>query len=90
MITLLLITFLTITTLGSLVLIHGVVYAPVGFEDENGYHTITGANLRQAFAYSGPDRRCAGRPSAPAFGGVRYSGPLRRAEDFVSGGYSGA
>jgi hypothetical protein len=90
MITLLLITYLAMTALGSVVLIHGVVYGPVGFEDEDGYHSITSETPKHEFAYSGPDRRGGGRRSIQAHGGASFSGPFRRAEDFISGGYSGA
>jgi hypothetical protein len=64
-------------------LVHGVINAPLGFEDEAGFHLVTAAAQEQvASVYSGPERRQRRADGESGYGGRLYSGPLRRAIDF--------
>jgi hypothetical protein len=63
-------------------LVHGVIHAPVGFEDEAGFHLVKVSAV--ASAYAGPERRQRRDNGESGFGGRLYSGPLRRAVDFKS------
>jgi len=79
-----LITSLIPLAAGFRILVHSVIHAPVGFEDESGFHRdVSALDERAASAYSGPERRAprrdeSGSPaSAPG-----YSGPRRRMIDF--------
>jgi hypothetical protein len=67
MITFLLITYLVVTAVGSAILIHGVARAPVAFEDDLGFHPIVADREGDSVAYSGPDRRGAGRRQIRAY-----------------------
>jgi hypothetical protein len=54
MITFILITYFLVTLAGSGILVHAVVYGPVGFEDEFGYHRICDpSEWELALAHSG-------------------------------------
>lgn len=79
----LLITALIPILAGFGLLVHGVIHAPVGFEDEAGFHLVE-ATLPASVAsdYAGPDRRQRRADGEPGFGGRLYGGPLRRAMDF--------
>jgi hypothetical protein len=50
MITFIIVTYLVMTMAGSGILIHGVAVGPVGFEDEQGYHSLGEADLMQAYS----------------------------------------
>ncbi len=65
MITLILITYLVVTVVGSAFLIHGVTRAPVAFEDEMGFHPIVARE--NIPAYTGPDRRGGARRQIRAY-----------------------
>ena len=82
MITYLLITCLIVFAVGFRMLVHGVVHAPSGFEDELGFHSIIGGEDEStALAYSGPERRGAN----VSCGNQRHAGLRRRSTDFDSG-----
>jgi hypothetical protein len=56
MITLLLLTYLIMTVAGCGIVLHAVVWGPVGFEDELGYHSAGATRSWEfAFAFSGAD-----------------------------------
>jgi hypothetical protein len=65
MITFLLISYLVVTAVGSAILIRGVARAPVGFEDELGFHPVVAA--RERVPYTGPDRRGTSRRQIRAY-----------------------
>jgi hypothetical protein len=82
-------TFISIAV-GFGIMVHGVTHAPVGFEDNNGFHYASVSSKRSLSpSYAGPERRLAAR-SQERGAGRRYVGPLRRASDFnlSSGGNS--
>ncbi len=84
MISYILITFFITMVVGGGVLLHGLVHAPVGYEDESGFHeSIAAGEQDLCLAYSGPDRRLEVADRAPETLLVtrRYIGPLRRSSD---------
>jgi hypothetical protein len=73
MISTILIISLVVTAVSSAVLIHAVLQAPAGFEDDSGFHEVRDAEQRGLkLVYVGPERRSmAGN----------YAGLLRRTSD---------
>jgi hypothetical protein len=72
---------LIVIAAGLVTLIHGVAHAPLGFEDELGFHSVAAAGEAEvAPAYPEIERRGAGANP----GGRRYVGLRRRYTDFGS------
>jgi hypothetical protein len=73
-------TFISIAV-GFGIMVHGATHAPVGFEDNNGFHYAAVSSKGSVSpSYAGPERRLAAR-SQENGAGRRYAGPLRRATD---------
>lgn len=84
MITYILITLFAAMLAGGGILLHGLARAPIGYEDESGFHDgYAPGELGFRPAYSGPDRRRRAKGRAPETLLVtrRYIGPLRRSSD---------
>jgi len=70
-------TFLNIAAGGAGALVYSFANAPVGFEDDLGFHADPeSSTAREIITYSGHDRRRSHKP---------YSGPRRRSSDFGAG-----
>jgi hypothetical protein len=77
MITYVIATFLTAAAAGAGALVHAFAGAPVGLEDELGFHAdSTAPAAGEVIAYIGHDRRRAHES---------YSGPRRRSSDYGAG-----
>jgi hypothetical protein len=82
-----LISFLAMQAVGFGLMIQGAVNAPVGFEDEFGFHGVVPAGrAATVHVYVGPDRRYAdGRRAEDGdFGRRRVAGPRSRRTDIGS------
>jgi hypothetical protein len=73
-----------VIALGLGLLVHGALHAPVGFEDDTGFHLeVMPSRADAAISYAGPERRRTGRRGEwePGLAICRYNGPPRRAAD---------